>query len=214
MSKDEVIDVLNEQMECIGTATREEIHRLGLWHQTFHCWVVRYGPQQVPEMLFQLRASDKESYPGLLDTSCAGHLLTGETPADGVRELEEELGLHFVFQDLLPCGTVKMESQMSESYIDREFYHVFLVHSEQELMEYTFQQSEVAGLYWVQVEDFRQLLSREKTEVEATGILLNEENHSIEPHQRSCTIADFTPNTEQYYHLVFEAIKREGNPSI
>lgn len=40
MSQDEVFDVLNEQMIKVGEATRQKVHGQGLWHQTFHCWIV------------------------------------------------------------------------------------------------------------------------------------------------------------------------------
>ena len=77
-------------------------------------------------LLFQLRHKDKDTYPGLLDVSCAGHLQSGETVEDGVRELEEELGITVPFHELIPCGMVAEENIISEHVVDREFNHIFI----------------------------------------------------------------------------------------
>ena len=37
----EILDIYDAKMNHIGTANREEAHKLGYWHQTFHCWIVR-----------------------------------------------------------------------------------------------------------------------------------------------------------------------------
>ncbi|MGF7045580.1 isopentenyldiphosphate isomerase [Paenibacillus sp. DS2015] len=76
----EEFDIYNEQMIKIGIASRQQAHALGLWHQTFHCWVVRTSATAGFSLLFQLRHPDKDTFPSLLDISCAGHLTTGEGP--------------------------------------------------------------------------------------------------------------------------------------
>ena len=68
---------------------REEIHRLGYWHETFHCWFVKKVHNEWM-IYFQLRSKEKADYPLLLDITAAGHLLAGETINDGIREIDEE----------------------------------------------------------------------------------------------------------------------------
>ena len=41
---EELIDIYDEKMNLLGTATREQAHREGLWHTSFHCWIVRRSP--------------------------------------------------------------------------------------------------------------------------------------------------------------------------
>ena len=50
----EILDIYDAKMNHIGTASREEAHKFGYWHQTFHCWIVRRekGKNYV---LFQIR---------------------------------------------------------------------------------------------------------------------------------------------------------------
>jgi isopentenyldiphosphate isomerase len=90
-------------MEHVGTAGRLQVHADGWWHQTFHCLIISQRNDQ-PSLLLQLRHPDKDTFPNLLDISCAGHLLAGESAEDGVRELEEELGVQVAFSSLIPCG--------------------------------------------------------------------------------------------------------------
>ncbi|MDF2939105.1 MAG: hypothetical protein K0Q90_4478, partial [Paenibacillaceae bacterium] len=99
MAQDENFDIFDEHMNHIGTASRQEAHAQGLWHRTFHCWVLRKGSAGW-EILLQLRHKDKDTFPGLLDVSSAGHLLAGELVEDGVRELEEELGIGVPYPEL------------------------------------------------------------------------------------------------------------------
>lgn len=42
---EELIDIYDEKMNLLGTATREQAHREGLWHTSFHCWIVRRSPE-------------------------------------------------------------------------------------------------------------------------------------------------------------------------
>ncbi len=123
----EIFDYYDEQMNYIGTTSREEVHRLGLWHQTFHCWVMHKREDRI-YVWFQLRQSDKDTYPGFFDITAAGHLSAGETIREGARELEEELGIRASFSDLFKLGEYRdqLEGQVrGASFIDRELSHVF-----------------------------------------------------------------------------------------
>ena len=44
---EELIDIYDEKMNLLGTATREQAHREGLWHTSFHCWIVRRSPEEI-----------------------------------------------------------------------------------------------------------------------------------------------------------------------
>ncbi len=49
----ELIDIYDEKMNLLGTATREQAHREGLWHTSFHCWLVRLSQDNRPQVLLQ-----------------------------------------------------------------------------------------------------------------------------------------------------------------
>lgn len=123
-ARDERLDVLDPAGTVVGEASRLEVHERGLWHRTFHCWVRGAGSPSA--LLLQKRHMTKDANPGKWDVSSAGHLLAGETPADGLRELEEELGIRASFEDLVAVGLFPEES-VSGRVIDREFTHVYLL---------------------------------------------------------------------------------------
>jgi isopentenyldiphosphate isomerase len=113
MSQDEVFDVSNALMVKVGEATRQNVHVQGLWHQTFHCWIVHTSTTGESSLLLQVRHKDKDTYPNLLDISCAGHLQKGETVEDGVRKLQKELGVSVSFNNLIYCGMIAEEDMIS-----------------------------------------------------------------------------------------------------
>jgi isopentenyldiphosphate isomerase len=156
---DELLDVLDADGRMVGRTTdRAVVHRDGLWHQTFHCWVV----MNKTHVVMQLRSMHKSSFPGVFDISSAGHLAAGESAADGVRELAEELGVDVPFGDLVSVGTVKI---ISEAGSNREHAHVFIAHLEGSLEQFDFMDGEVDGLVAVELADFRALLGGETVDV-------------------------------------------------
>ena len=86
---EELIDIYDEKMNLLGTATREQAHREGLWHTSFHCWIVRRSPEGRPQVLLQIRGKT-QNHPSLIDISSAGHLAAGETAHDGIKNIEQE----------------------------------------------------------------------------------------------------------------------------
>jgi isopentenyl-diphosphate delta-isomerase len=87
---EEVIDVVNCSDEVIGTASRATVHQNNLRHRAAHILVFNNSG----ELYVQRRSLDKDTSPGLWDTSAAGHVASCETYlAAAGRELHEELGL-------------------------------------------------------------------------------------------------------------------------
>lgn len=110
---DELFDVVDKNDCVVGQAARAEVHRLGLFHRAVHIFVF----DAVGNMILQKRALAKDTAPGLLSTSCAGHVDSGENyDSSAIRELEEELGiseeaaknLHFLFA-MSPCRELGWE---------------------------------------------------------------------------------------------------------
>jgi len=87
---DELFDVVDENDAVTGRAPRREVHRLGLRHRAIHVLVFNRAGQ----VYLQKRSMTKDTFPGAWDSSCSGHVDSGED-YDGttVRELREEIGL-------------------------------------------------------------------------------------------------------------------------
>ncbi|USB33406.1 NUDIX domain-containing protein [Paenibacillus sp. YPG26] len=206
MTTTEMLDIFDQDMNHLGTASRQEAHAQGLWHQTFHCWVLNPSAERGPSLLLQLRHKNKDTFPGMLDTSCAGHLLAGETIQDGVRELEEELGLSVSLSDLLYCGRVAEEYVLSERLIDREFNHIFVYACDKPLQEYHFQLSEISGLFMVNLREFEKLLAGGRTTISAAGVLHDELEGVTSPVVREIGREDIALNSPEYFELLFNTI--------
>jgi isopentenyldiphosphate isomerase len=102
----ELIKRFDEHGNQAGVATREEIHKMGYWHETFHCWFI--GREEgIDYIYFQIRSGTKKDYSNLLDITAAGHLLAHETIYDGIREVKEEIGIDVSFNELVPLGVIK-----------------------------------------------------------------------------------------------------------
>lgn len=132
---------------------RGDVHRDGDWHRSVHVWLADCDGR----LLLQKRSEFKDTNPGLLDVSCAGHI-TGNDPVleTAVRELEEELGLTMTMERMrasrvctLP-GTQTGSTATHGSFLCNEFQDIFVVQLESTLDVSTLQlgTDEVAGVEW------------------------------------------------------------------
>lgn len=196
MTNQEFLDIFDENMTHIGKAPRSEVHKKGYWHQTFHCWLInRSGDHQF--VLFQRRGPDKRLFPNALDITAAGHLLAGETPEDGTRELNEELGLSAKFQELISLG-IRFDIAKVGSIINREFCHVFLFESNLALNEYKLQPDEVTGIVKMDIQDGMKLFSGKVLTVPVSGYQVDENGikHKVD---LKVSKEDIIPRIDGYY---------------
>src|ERR1017187_5337048 len=91
---EELWQAYNEQGEPItGKGLTKAQSRTGVLHAASHVWIWR-GAGADTEVLIQLRAKDKMTWPGLYDISAAGHIDFTETPLQAaIRETKEEIGI-------------------------------------------------------------------------------------------------------------------------
>lgn len=109
---DELFDVVDEQDNVIGQATRSEVHAKGLMHRAVHILVFnkKYA------CLLQKRSMLKDRHPGVWDSSAAGHLDAGEDYESAARrELEEELGI--TDTRLIRVGTLPPSEQTGFEHV-------------------------------------------------------------------------------------------------
>lgn len=153
---DEFVDVVDAASgEVIDARPRAEVHRDGLWHQVFHCLVVRPSGHSV---VLQERAPSKLAFPGMLDLSVTGHLDAGETPLDGVREAEEELGVGIDRNALIPLGVRLLADNHSEGR-NRERCHVYFLADDRPLDRYAPPPAEVSALVEIKTEKLLRVLT-------------------------------------------------------
>jgi isopentenyl-diphosphate delta-isomerase type 1 len=90
VQNEEWFDVVDEFDHVISKARRKEVHAKGLLHRAVHILVFN----QKGQVFLQKRSQLKDLCPGLWDSSCSGHVDSGEEyDTSAPRELCEELGI-------------------------------------------------------------------------------------------------------------------------
>lgn len=196
----EMLDIYDTGMNHIGVKERGAVHRDGDWHKVFQCWVIYRDENGADWMVMQKRASTKAIFPDVLDVSAAGHYGAGESVEDGVRELEEELGLFPKFEELISVGH-RVQIQVYEENVDHEVADVFFYICDQPLGEYVYQQDELAGLIALNVADGLRLFSGEVDFIEVPSVGL--ESDVIQVRRE-----DFVPVLDHYWEKVFVLVQR------
>jgi len=153
----EYLDVVDEAGVPIGeVVSREAAHAHGIRHRTAHVWVTRKR-EGVTEVLLQRRSPEKESHPGLFDTSSAGHIAAGDEPLPSAqRELEEELGISSTSQDLAFLGTFRIRYDKhfhGRAFSDNEVTFVYRYTGEVDEDSLVLQAEEVSEVRWFPLAD-------------------------------------------------------------
>jgi isopentenyldiphosphate isomerase len=204
---DELLDILDESGLPTGQVVpKSEAHRLGLWHRCFHCWICGSDPGG-SYLLLQRRAGTKDTWPGYLDVTAAGHLAAGEETLDGLREVEEELGLRIEPERLIPLGTRRVEQEIPGG-CDRELHEVFLVSDATPLGDLRLQKEEVEAVFRLDLDDVEALYeegsapAREYAEGRTSATRIH--------------LAEFVPKEEGYLRRVAGAARRHlsGEPPV
>lgn len=196
----ELLDIFNDKFELIGQAPRDDVHREGYWHQTFHCWILTKHDNN-NYVLVQKRAAQKRTAPNKLDISAAGHLLAGETKENGIREVQEELGISTSISKMTDLGIRISSSGVPGIKCNREFCHVMLLEDNTPLIDHTLQESEVASLIEIKVEDGLRLLSGEISEITVNELLIVNTEKIIQ--QTTIKKDDFIFRIDPYYLKIF-----------
>lgn len=197
---DERIDIVDEAGRPTGeVAWKSEAHRSGLLHRCFHCWVAGRDEAGVPYLLVQRRAAAKDTWPGRLDVTAAGHLGAGEEPLEGgLRELEEELGLRVDPERLLPLGTRRVDLEIPQGR-DREIHDIFLLLDDTPPERLRLQREEVESVLQIRLEDAEYLDAGGVEAMEYAGRITAPV--LVRP-------SDFVPSEEDYLRRVAGAARR------
>lgn len=195
----ELFDIYDEGLNHVGVKPRERVHRDGDWHQVFHCWVIGREPNGDRFVILQKRALNKD-YPGKIDISAAGHLEAGESVSDGVREIEEELGLKLDFADLVPLGR-RLGIAKEGNFIDCQICHAFIYECDQPLEAYRYPTDEIAGLLKLRLDDAVNLLAGAVERISACAVGIGASRIEI-------SRCDFIPSIDNYSLKAFILAQR------
>ncbi len=136
---DELFDVVDGQDRVTGQLTRREVHARKLRHRAVHVLVIN----RAGRVFLQQRSMAKDLFPGVWDSSAAGHVGAGEDyDGSALRELEEELGCR---PDQTPVPLFKIEAREETG---QEFLWAYRVEAEG---PFTLQKDEIEQGGWFTV---------------------------------------------------------------
>lgn len=154
---EEYFDILDENGNKTGkTKLRKEVHRDGDWHKAVHIWILNKNG----DVLLQRRCATKESWPNMLDISCAGHLSAGDDSIQGaIRELKEELDLDVKPEELNYVKTLTRKTIHRDNFIDNEFDDLYTLITDKDISEMKYQESEISEIFFVTYKKFKEMIA-------------------------------------------------------
>ena len=208
-----MLDIYDQEMNWAGIALRKQIHRLGLWHKTCHCWFYQ-TIQSLPVLYVQKRSMSKKDFPGLLDITAGRHLLKEETDRDTVGKMHMELGVDVPFEELHYLG-VRTYSEHIDDFYNNEFNSVYLYQSTFDLDDFSPNPDEVCGLIRVETETALALFERRLAQADAVGVFYDQGKRT---EKISIRAEDFVPRTDNYYEKICSSIiaitTNSGKPGL
>jgi isopentenyldiphosphate isomerase len=174
---------------------RASVHRDGDWHRAVHVWVAGADERGAPFLLFQRRSPGKETWPNHYDATVGGHYRAGETVAETLREVEEEIGVATGLSQLRFLGVRICANEAETGIVDREIQDVFLLRDDRPLTHFRPNPAELAALARFPLNDLLPFLAGEISEVHGAAI-------SPGTGQARPAIArreDFIPTVDRYF---------------
>ncbi len=178
---DELIDILDEAGKPTGKIRlKSDAHAYGLYHASVHIWFYT----EDGEILFQKRADEKDTFPGLWDVSVAGHIGTGESPENSaIREIKEEIGLIVSKDNLEFIGIYLAKKTPAPELFDNEFHHIYVSKLYTSISTLTIQKEEVSDISLIEIDTFK-------------NTLYDSVRNNI-----------YVPHDKEYYELILKEIK-------
>ncbi len=192
----EPFDVLTADGTPTGRVKpRAEVHRDGDWHRAIHVWVAGVDECGTPFLMVQRRSSRKDTWPERLDATVGGHYRAGETLADTLREVKEEIGIIPDGQHLRSLGVRVCAKEAQTGIIDREIQDVFLLRDDRPLEDFRPNPTELAALVRFPLETLVPFLAGEAHEISGTRIAPEASQVEI----ITVRMDDFIPTVDRYF---------------
>ena len=164
-NKIEFIDIFDKNGNLLGYCEKNQAHKLGYWHKVFGCLVYNNKSNKV---FLQLKNPNhnKVNEKPLLEITAGGHLLSGETVKNGVREIKEETGLDIGYNKLTFIEERICNKTVSKNYKIKEFQYFYAVNLNINVTDFkNYDKEEVMGFVEVDIYDFLKLLKDKRKKI-------------------------------------------------
>ena len=193
---DEPFDIITADGRTAGRVKpRAEVHRDGDWHRAIHVWVAGLDSQGAPFLTFQRRSPHKDTWPSRYDATVGGHYRAGETLAETMREIEEEIGIVPDPKELRPLGIRVWANEAQPGMLDREIQDVFLLRDERPLEDFRPNPAELAALVRFPLEILVPFLAGEGTQIDGESLA----PMAMQAEPITAHMDDFIPTIDRYF---------------
>ncbi len=204
----ELLSIYDEYERLLGQATSKLAHKIGLWHQSFHAWVIGRDDEGVPFVILQQRGSMKRDFPNCLDISVAGHYRAGEGIEGGVREFKEELGVDVDPGELVLVARRTIDEFLDNGVVNREFQNIYTLIQDPGLGQYSPGYPEVSAIYQCELDKLRSLLDGTLEQFECSGLAADAPDGTFHRTTREVTLRDLIPSSHHYLSAVLIRLSR------
>ncbi len=167
------------------------------WLGTFNIWLYTKNPE--PSIIYQMRSPNALWAPSKLDVAAGGHYEAGEQGLDGMREMNEELGVDIPKERVHFFGR-KMNSSVDVKGRARKWViSIYDAEYMGELSDMKLQKEEVAAIVRVPLETLVGIFSAELSNYEAEAI-----DNEGKPFVYNVTVDSFPYNFDDYQRRMAE----------
>jgi isopentenyl-diphosphate delta-isomerase len=146
----EMVVLVDEHDNEIGSAEKLDAHEQGLLHRAFSVFIFRQRQDQI-ELLLQQRQQDKYHCGGLWTNTCCSHPRSGESiVAAAERRLHEEMG---ITAKLHTIGCFTYRAEFSNGLVEHEFDHTLV--GKYDVDRIPFNPHEVQDYQWVTIDELQ-----------------------------------------------------------
>lgn len=153
---DDILKIYDQDLNYIGQATREKVHREGLLHQVAHVWMFQ-STDKGAYILLQKRSMNRELYPGKYDLIQTTHCEPDESYEEAiVHSMDYYLGSKMDKEEIIHVGSTHQHID-KDDYHDNALVQVFAIFVSKAL----FIMPDTEEIVKVPFEDFRKLMHGE-----------------------------------------------------
>lgn len=156
----EYIDIYDKDENLLGYCEKDKAHELGYWHRVFGCMIYNNKKNKI---FFQLKNPNhnKVNNKPLLEITAGGHLISGETLKQGIREIKEETGFDVDYRNLKFLEKRICNKKLKKNHIIREFQYYYSIDLNIDVSEFkNYDKEEVLSFVELDIHDTLKLLNK------------------------------------------------------
>ena len=183
-SKVEFVDIYDKDGNLLGYCEKENAHKLGYYHKVFGCLIYN---QKKNKVFLQIKNPNhnKVNKKPLLEITAGGHLMSGETLKNGVREIKEETGFDVKYDDLTFVEERTCDKKISKNYKIHEFQYYYIIDMKIDVKDFkNYDTEEVIGFIELDIHDLIKLLNNKTKKIKGkreNGEIVNIDKKDLDP---------------------------------